>query len=249
MSNGTAVLNHKTPTQELFATGTPSELRVLNHDLRRVKSCAIPAPGIEGCPHALECAQRMFGLEEEGGFGPSSTEPGAPGQGPKYVGYYLETQEGDAKEDIIRCSAFMQTMFGRYTDQEKTGETILVVAQEGEEITILETVSAEPGSLKNLKQVQTEKTIVVPAHPRPADIDRRSRLRDNAKRALRERRRARRVARAGFDPIDNDDPQGNPQGDGTGAASGVSSNDGRPVARPVKGARRVAGGSGGESNA
>lgn len=196
--------------EALYATGTPAELRAIGHDLRRVHSCAIPNPegGIRGCAHAVECSLRMFGMQDEGGFGPQNDLPGTPGLGPKYVGYYLETVEGDAKEDFIRCSAWMTALYNRYQDQEKTGETLLVVAQEGEPIEIVETVPVEPRTCNksnNVALVSETKQILVPEHPRPADIDRRSKFRQNAKTARRERMLNRRRVRAGFDDVPADE--------------------------------------------
>lgn len=216
--------------EALYATGTPAELRIIGHDVRRVHSCAIPNPegGIRGCAHATECALRMFGLADEGGFGPQNDLPGTPGNGPKYVGYYLETQEGDAKEDFIRCSAWMTALYNRYQDQEKTGETLLIVAQEGEPIEIMETVPVEPRTCNksnNVALVSTVKQILVPVHPRPADIDRRAKFRIDAKRSRRERMLGRRRVRAGFD----DAPQ-TPDENLRAAAA--------PVAKPTRGRPR-----------
>lgn len=228
--------------EALYATGTPDELRVLGHDLRNVHSCAIPNidGGVRGCPHAVECAKRMFGIDDEGGFGPPSDVPGTPGQGPKYVGYYLETQEGDAKEGFVRCSAWMTAFFNRYVDQEKTGETLLIVAQEGEPIEVVETVAAEPRTCNksgNVTLISDEKQILVPVHPRPAEIDRRSKFRKDAKSSRRQRMLQRRRIRAGFDDAPESEAdltaQGGEQRTGAKPVSGANRTGAKPVARPV----------------
>lgn len=238
--------------EALFATGTPAELRKLGHDLRTVHSCAIPniEGGVRGCPHAVECSKRMFGIADEGGFGPESAEPGTPGQGPKYVGYYLQTQEGDEKEDFIRCSAWMGALFNRYVDQEKTGETLLIVAQEGEPIEILEKVPAEPRTCNksnNIVLLEEMKQILVPVHPRPEELDRRAGFRKGAKEARRQRMLQRRRARAGFDDAPEPD-DADTKGAGAAASArpvvgGTKGAGAKPVARPVEG------GGGGKANA
>lgn len=197
------------PDSALFPTGTPVELKALGHDLRQVHSCAIPEPGrIRGCVHAVECSLRKFGLVDEGGFGPPDTEPGTPGQGPRNIGYYLRTHEGDWKEDFIRCSAYMTVLLNRENKQEETGEELVIVAQEGEPIEVTTTVPVEPklcNKTGNYALKTETNSILVPVHARPGELDKRNGfrrgVREDRLRKMRERRRER--AGYGEDALDD----------------------------------------------
>lgn len=177
----------ESPRTALFATGTPDELRELGVNLAIKPSCAVPDPnnGIMGCPHAANCS-KLFGREKFGGFGPKSDAKGTPGHGPEYVPYYVETPEGDAKEDFIRCSAFMGGLYGRMLAMndptEPSGEVIQILGVAG--VTKIRTfllLPEEPKSKTNTRMApEVEQVFVVPKHPRPKDIDRRGSLRQSA---------------------------------------------------------------------
>jgi len=105
--------------------GTPDELRRENLNIALVGSCASPSPGVRGCQYYVNC---IFRFRRYGGFRD---------QGPKNVGYYLQTQEGRRKEDQGSCHWFMSRLYDRMRagirDREdgKNGEIIQVIEQEG----------------------------------------------------------------------------------------------------------------------
>ena len=181
----------ESPKTALFATGTPAELRELGVNLGDKPSCAVPDPqnGIMGCPHAANCS-KLFGQDRFGGFGPKSAAKGTAGQGPEYVPYYVETPEGDAKEDFIRCSAFMAGLYGRMLAMndptEPSGEVIQILGVAGQtKIRTFLLLPEEPKSKTNTRMAEeVEQVFVVPKHPRPKDVDRRGTLRQSA--AMRE---------------------------------------------------------------
>ena len=110
--------------------GTLDELREQGIDPREVACCHAPAPGvIRGCAIEKECP---FHLKRYGGFKGTG--------GPKYVGYFLQTHEGNKKEDFCTCVVFVRTLLARQRagmaarQEGKPHEIIRVVAQEGEKI-------------------------------------------------------------------------------------------------------------------
>lgn len=225
------------PSQALFPTGTPAELKAAGHNLLEVHSCAIPVDGrIRGCPHARVCALRKFGNPDDGGFGPPDAEPGTAGKGPKNVGYYIRTQEGSEKEDWIRCSAYMTVLFPREEKQDETGEQIMVVAQEGEVIEIERSVAQDPKLCNkngNVTLITTTEMIEVPRHLRPAEVDRKQGMRQKMREARRAKVRGRRLENAGYGADDVDDP--------TGDEGGHARTD-APAARIVQRVLKPAGG-------
>jgi hypothetical protein len=182
----------ESPRTALFATGTPDELTAMGINLVEKPSCCVPVKGgISGCPHAINCS-KLFGQDRFGGFGPRSTEPGTAGSGPEYVAYYVETPEGDAKEDFIRCSAFMAGLYGRMRAMddptEPSGEVIHILGSGRDGKTKIRTVetlpeavvNGEPRGSKNMKMVDEEKVFIVPKHLRPAQVDKSGNVRQSA---------------------------------------------------------------------
>lgn len=245
---GLQTADKQTPLEALFPTGTPAELKKLGHNLREVHSCAIPEDGrIRGCPFAFDCALRKFGNPDEGGFGPPDVEPGTPGQGPRNVGYFLQTQEGSSMEDYMRCSAYMTVLFNREQKQDETGEVIMVIAQEGERIETIKTVPVDP-VLCNKNGNMTMKTytevIEVPKHARPGEVDIRQGVRTKMRKDRMEIMRRRRRERAGFvaDTTETDDDARTERDDPPPPArNGVAKRvrpskplpEGKPLARPT----------------
>lgn len=179
----------ESPRTALFATGTPQELEELGVNPAEKPSCCVPVDGeLQGCPHATNC-HKLFGRGRfkavNADFGPKSAKPGSVGQGAEYVGYYLETTEGDAKEDFMRCSAFMASIYPRIMAMndptEPSGEVIRILGGPGTKLRVFETLPEEPGSKKNFKMVTTEKVVEVPVHPRPKAVDSAGLVRQSAR--------------------------------------------------------------------
>jgi hypothetical protein len=144
--------------------GTLEELRREGIDPRNVASCHESGPRVRGCPFWNECP---FDKPQNGRF---------KGQGPKYVGYFLQTDEGARKEDFMVCHAFVRTMKGRQDSGAihrmqgfKNAEIIRIVAQEGEKITTKTWVPINPEDRLNGRYKEKFEPIDVPKYPRPGE--------------------------------------------------------------------------------
>lgn len=151
--------------QNPIPQGTPDELRKLGVDPEKIGSCAPRSPGVHGCAVERDC---RFHLQKLGGF---------KYQGPRNVGYYLRTHEGNQKEDFCTCHAFVRTLQARMlagNAQRDAGnvnaEIIRIVAQEGGTIRQRVAVPIDPNN-HNINAAYKFETrrIEVPVHPRPGD--------------------------------------------------------------------------------
>lgn len=102
----------------------------------RIPSCAVREDGrVAGCQFARECAERAFGQPKHLGFGPPSSMPGQGGEGPQNVGVYI--RDGASRTERMTemaCHTFMATLFDRWEQQGRTGDTVTIVGGEGTEI-------------------------------------------------------------------------------------------------------------------
>ena len=133
-----------------IAIGTPEELRREGIDTEAVGSCA-PARqnGIRGCPLWDKCP---FHLKKMGSF---------KGSGPAYVGYFVQTHEGDVAEDFMACHAFVRTMLGRM-------KTARIQQEEGDSrAEIIRIVAIEP----RLAERTGLRTFVRKRHEIPVETD------------------------------------------------------------------------------
>lgn len=144
--------------------GTLDELRKEGADPARIACCAPRAPGVRGCAVENECP---FHLQKYGGF---------KYKGPKNVGYYLRTHEGQQKQDFTSCHAFVRTLLSRMrsgiaaAQEGKPHEIIRIIGQEGDTIRqrYAEPVNPNDHTI-NARWRMVTKTVTIPAHPRPGD--------------------------------------------------------------------------------
>lgn len=150
--------------------GTLDELKEAGIDPAQAGSCAPsqPSAGIRGCAMWKQCP---FGQARLGGFKGKS--------GPKYVGYFLMTHEGDKKEDFISCHAFVRVLLSRMKqmvvdrNEGRIAETVRIIAQEGEKIFTRSGVPDNPADKSiNAAYHYAVKEIEVPKMPRPLDDNR-----------------------------------------------------------------------------
>jgi hypothetical protein len=139
--------------------GTPEEIKATGQSTSEWGSCA-PNPGITqnhavmGCPHYANC---IFGFRNTG---------------PKNVGVFIKLVTGVMAEKKMSCAAFMSGLYTRYKHQERAGEIVQVVAEEGGEIDIVERVPEQPNggpTGKNMRITANPKTIVIEKFPRPGE--------------------------------------------------------------------------------
>lgn len=101
-----------------------------------IPSCAVPEQGrVGGCQFAKECAARCFGQPRNLGFGPATDIPGTGGDGPQNLGVYI--RDGASRTERMTemaCHTFMATLFDRWEQQNRTGDTVTIVCGEGGEI-------------------------------------------------------------------------------------------------------------------
>lgn len=128
--------------------GTLEEVRRAGLDPNQVASCAPSADspnriqGVRGCPVYDEC---IFGQKRYNG---GKWSKGV--DGPHYVGYRLQTHEGDIKEDDCTCFTFIKTLKRRMLvglaerSEGRRGELIRITAQEGEMIRTRQQVRVDP---------------------------------------------------------------------------------------------------------
>lgn len=199
--------------------GTPEELRNENLDLRVIGSCAPARPGVCGCQFYENC---IFRFTRFGGFRD---------EGPRNVGYFLQTHEGSKKEDQGSCHFFMSRLYDRMRagqrDREdgKNGEIIQIIALEeggdhplsGEKIHRGYTVNVNDGT--NLPSKYEKKIFTGPVTPFPRPSERVALSYDSL---LEDRRRTREltdeslqmgpVMRINPDEVEQDEIEG--EGDG-----------------------------------
>ena len=144
--------------------GTPDELRRAGLNPEQIASCAPSGPGVRGCPLEKECP---FQLAKYGGF---------KYQGPKYVGFYQMTSEGNQREDFMLCHAFVRTMLARMREgnrareEGRAHETIRVIAQEGDTVRQRVAVPVNPDDHTiNARYAVKTFRVQVPEWPRPGD--------------------------------------------------------------------------------
>lgn len=138
---------------ELGIIGNPvgplDDVRKHGFDPRNVASCAPPSPGVRGCPVWQAC---RFHIRKNGGF---------KGEGPRNVGYFLETA-GRRKEDEISCFRFTSSLQGRMDfgainrQNGLDGERIAIIAQEGEIIHRKVTLRTNPEAPPEFAQFKAQ---------------------------------------------------------------------------------------------
>lgn len=186
LSDGSSALDKL--GQVMLPIGTLKEIQKAGHSPEKVASCHPEStPGVRGCPYWKSC---QFDKKKFGGFKE---------KGPRYVGYYLQTDEGDQKEDFCACYVFTAKLRPRMIHGMNQAalnlphETIRVIAQEGEEVITREGIK-DP-NIPNNNRVDNPVWIwhteekKVPHFPRPGENPKHS---YNQKVAAREdaRRRA-----------------------------------------------------------
>lgn len=145
--------------------GTLDEIRKAGLD-PRVVGCCHPkvGNGIAGCAYYERC---IFRFRKNGGFRD---------QGPKNVGYFLRTHEGNQKEDENSCHWFMSRLDDRRFAGERDrreglqGEIIEVVAQEGEVIHKQMVVNVNEGTGKPADYRKKSFAVKVSEFPRPGSV-------------------------------------------------------------------------------
>jgi hypothetical protein len=120
-----------------------------------------------GCPVWTEC---RFDHKKFGGF---------KGEGPRNVGYFIQTHEGNKKEDFCSCYSFVSSLQARMDSgisqrqAGRNGEIIRIVAQEGEKITTRIQVPVDERDKNDKREYQYKvKSVTVPAFQRPAQNER-----------------------------------------------------------------------------
>lgn len=149
--------------------GTLDEIVAQGLDPQLVASCHAARPGVvRGCAVEKECRFHQLRM---GGFKGKS--------GPKYVGYFLQTHEGNKKEDFISCHAFVRTLQARMDagsaarQKGQAHEIVRVIAQEGEKIVQRIGVPVNPADKTvGASYKYVTQTIEVPRMPRPGENDR-----------------------------------------------------------------------------
>jgi hypothetical protein len=145
--------------------GTLEELKEQGLDPAKVKSCHLPGPGVAGCTfYKGECP---FGLKDMGGFR---------GQGPRYIGYQINPDEGPRAENLCRCFDFVASLRNRMFHGEAMrratgkGEEIKIVAQEGEKIVTRVMVREDENDRSpNPRYKIVTATVEVPRFERPGE--------------------------------------------------------------------------------
>jgi len=159
------------PRYGIIATpiGTLEEVRQNGMDPENVACCHQRAAGIRGCPMWESC---RFGEVKRGGW---------KGQGPHYVGYYLETSPSDGArqvENFMACYNYTRVLQHReiagraHKDQGKPHETIQIIAQEGETIYLErhKHLDADGGNKNGDIRIKTwTEPMQVPRFPRPGE--------------------------------------------------------------------------------
>lgn len=139
-------------------TGTPDEIAGKGQSPARWGSCAPqnsshPVHGpVMGCPFYATCK-----------FGRS---------GPVNKGVYLQVADGSSRQIETPCYDYMGSLLAREKDSELTGEVIAVIADEGEEIEVVRTVSADPVNCNkngNMAMKQVKEVVKVKPFPRPGE--------------------------------------------------------------------------------
>ena len=157
------------PEESYTPVGSVEAVRKAGKNLRAVPTCAVGGEEhgeLRGCRFGKECAQGMFGLPENGGFGPKSPQPDTPGTRPHYIGFYHATKEGLEHADVAPCFTFMNGLWDRYLNQDRTGELIEIIAQEGETIMRTDRGSNQPGATAGDQTIWEEDVeVVVPTFP------------------------------------------------------------------------------------
>lgn len=145
-------------------------------DPAKVHSCAVPKKdAVKGCPYAANCAKRMFGRPENGGFGPKHSAPGTPGTHPRYIGYFdHDVASNTSREDFALCHHFMAGKYDRFRQQDEHGNFLEIVAQEGEVIErryLMPMVADVPGEKpKSSKLKLVVEHVEVPTWSDPLDV-------------------------------------------------------------------------------
>lgn len=137
--------------------GTPEELQEAGISPLAAGSCSKHTAENIGCSYWSSCA---FAQQANGGFR---------GQGPRNIGYYLKIQEGNKKEDWMACFQYMHALHPREQAQDRTGEVIAIVAQEGDLVTRAFMTPEEPiinNKNGNMRMKNVVETIKVPVFPR-----------------------------------------------------------------------------------
>lgn len=161
-------------------------------DPLRVASCAVPHKDvIRGCPHADRC---IFRRQEYGGFGPKRATPGSGGDGPENIAVYHEDgAAGLAVEKSMTCVNFMAGLYDSYTQQDRTGDKIIVLGGPGEKYQHEYLLPVDPNSNKTGNSVMKLHQEVAEVQPfrnfrdKAADSSRREnvmRLREGRRRLM-----------------------------------------------------------------
>jgi hypothetical protein len=143
--------------------GTLDELRRENLNPALIGSCAPSSPGVRGCQSYPNC---IFRFKKFGGFRDF---------GAKNIGYFIQTHEGNKKEDEGSCHFFMQRLYDRMRAGErdrqdgKAGEIIEVIAQEGEIIHRQVTVNVNENPALPARYEKKTFTGPVSRFPRPGE--------------------------------------------------------------------------------
>lgn len=174
------------------------EARRRGLDVSVVRTCAVREDGkVAGCSWAKDCARRMFGRPEHGGFGPHSTQAGAGGEGPQYVqGYHLDSPSLTEHEFQMQCHAFMATLYDEYRQQDETGDMV-VIYPPGTAITIQRRVTKkdELGNAKLVTETTTQEPFPAASPAVDARTEFRRKIRENQARMRESSRMDASVAR------------------------------------------------------
>lgn len=131
--------------------GTLDELRKEGLDPGLVASCHPNQPGIRGCAQWADCLGHR---KEHGGY---------KGKGPINLAYFMQTNEGDVKEDSCTCHGFIRSGV-----QARMMEGIVQQMKGDPMAEVIEIVALEPGIDPAWPSTYTRK-VWTQTNPNPAD--------------------------------------------------------------------------------
>jgi hypothetical protein len=139
--------------------GTPDSIHAYGESPLKWGSCAEvnsihPKFGgpIAGCPFHADC---VFKKDR-----------------PRNCGVYVEIDSGANQQFISSCFGYMSGLHSRAMQQDKTGEVIAIIADEGEMIEETIRLSADPVNCNkngNMALKEVVRQVVVPAFPQPGE--------------------------------------------------------------------------------